>query len=107
MAVSEHLTKTWFDYIKQNSDKGWNFDYLSSNPNTTWNIVAANPDKAWYYSHLSMNPNITWVLNLQKGMVYAMHLTGTISLAIALFHSNWAHLFDFNCGDVFRLPPGW
>ena len=83
MATSDDPSATWFAYINETPLNGWNYYYLSE------------------------NPNITWVLNLQKGMVYAMHLTGTISLAIALFHSNWAHLFDFNCGDVFRLPPGW
>lgn len=98
---------SWFDHIKFSPQKDWNYACLSENSNVTWDIVLANPDKAWHYKGLSSNPNITWVLNLQKGMVYAMHLTGTISLAIVLFHSNWALLFDFNCVGVFRLPPEW
>ena len=53
-------SKSWFDYIKLTPQKEWNYDYLSENPNITWDIVLANPDKAWNYACLSMNPNITW-----------------------------------------------
>ena len=69
--------------------------------------MASNPDKPWDYYNLSRNPNTTWVLNLQKGIVYAMHLSSTISLTIALFHLIWALLFGFECVGVFRLPPEW
>ena len=35
-------------------------EYISQNPNITWEIVQNNPDKPWKYSMLSQNPNITW-----------------------------------------------
>jgi hypothetical protein len=44
---------SWFNYIKNNPDKPWNYDYLSYNPNITWDIVATNPDKPWNWSFLS------------------------------------------------------
>ena len=52
--------ETWFDFIKLNPHKCWDYSGLSKNPNITWDIVAGNPDKAWNYDYLSENPNITW-----------------------------------------------
>ena len=52
--------KEWFQFIKDNSDKPWDFRLLSKNPNITWDIVQANPDKPWNFNYLSENPNITW-----------------------------------------------
>ena len=49
----------WHEFILKNENKiGW--EYLSSNPNITWDIVEAYPDKPWSWSALSINPNITW-----------------------------------------------
>lgn len=39
-------------------DKPWNWEYLSANPNITFEDVYANPDKPWSRSCLSRNPNI-------------------------------------------------
>jgi hypothetical protein len=50
----------WFQFIKDNPDKLWNYYYLSKNPNITCKIVQENPDKDWDYCNLSYNPNITW-----------------------------------------------
>ena len=50
----------WFDYIKNNTNKPWNYSYLSQNPNITWEIVQDNPNIPWNYHYLSQNPNITW-----------------------------------------------
>ena len=41
------------------SDKPWNWNGLSCNPNITMNFVKANPDKPWDWNELSRNPNIT------------------------------------------------
>ena len=32
------------------------YDYLSCNPNITWEIVKENPDKPWNYQNLLKNP---------------------------------------------------
>ena len=40
-------------------DKPWDYEYLSENPNITWEIVQQNPDKPWDWSDISRNPNIT------------------------------------------------
>ena len=45
----------WFDYIKNNPDKPWNYSYLSKHPNITWEIVQNNPDFPWEYNYLSNN----------------------------------------------------
>ena len=54
------MESNWFDYIKENPDKDWNYINLSLNPNITWEIVQSNPDKPWNYKCLSKNQNITW-----------------------------------------------
>ena len=36
-------------------DKPWNYEYLSLNPNITYDIVQKNPDKSWNYYYLSQN----------------------------------------------------
>ena len=46
---------TYFSYIQENSDKPWDYERLSENPNITWDIVEANPDKPWSYEYLSNN----------------------------------------------------
>ena len=38
----------------------WNYNDLSANPNTAWEIVRDNPTHNWNYLELSANPNITW-----------------------------------------------
>lgn len=37
----------------------WSYDYLSSNPNITVDIVRRYPRKRWNYYHLAMNPSVT------------------------------------------------
>ena len=49
------MESNWFDYIKENPDKDWNYNALSLNPNITWEIVQSNPDKKWNYHFLSLN----------------------------------------------------
>ena len=45
------MEKNWnqyfFNFISRNIDKHWNWDWLSENPNVTWEIVEANLDKHW------------------------------------------------------------
>ena len=53
-------SKYYFDFIKNNPEKPWNWGWLSKNPNITWDIVQANPKKPWDWGWLSENPNITW-----------------------------------------------
>lgn len=44
----KEFCEIWFEFIKKNPDKKWDWAELSSNPNTTWEIVKANPGKKWY-----------------------------------------------------------
>jgi hypothetical protein len=48
----------YFNFIKNNPDKPWNWRLLSRNPNITFDIVLKNPDKPWDWRWLSQNPNI-------------------------------------------------
>ena len=49
------------DIIRDNPEKKWNWDGISSNPNITWDIIIRdNPDKPWNWYEISRNPNITW-----------------------------------------------
>jgi hypothetical protein len=43
---------TFWDIVKANPDKPWDYELLSDNPNITWDIVKANPDKPWDYEFL-------------------------------------------------------
>ena len=40
-------------FVKDNPDKPWDWQYLSSNPNITIEIVKANPNKPWDWKWLS------------------------------------------------------
>ena len=40
-------------------DADWNYYWLSSNPNITWDFVQSKPNADWDYCLLSANPNIT------------------------------------------------
>ena len=53
MSSSEEIN--WFDYIKNNPNNKWSYNWISANPNMTWDIVKANPDKPWNYNWLSDN----------------------------------------------------
>ena len=48
----------FFDLIQANSDKEWDWFYISANPNITWEIIQANPYKPWDWSGISSNLNI-------------------------------------------------
>ena len=48
-------SEKWFQYVKDNSDKDWDYKWLSQNPNITWKIVESNLDKPWNYKNLSYN----------------------------------------------------
>ena len=37
----------------------WDMQWLSVNPNISWNIVKAHPEYGWDFSWLSQNLNIT------------------------------------------------
>ena len=48
------------EIVRDNKDKQWNYNIMSSNPNITCDIVIDNPDRPWDYFWMSINPNITW-----------------------------------------------
>ena len=35
------------DIIRENLDKPWDWDYISYNPNITWDFIKENLDKPW------------------------------------------------------------
>ena len=46
------------EMINNNSDKQWNWYFISLNPNITMEIIN-NPDKPWDWKCISHNPNLT------------------------------------------------
>ena len=54
-----------FEFILQHPDKDWDWGVLSENPNITFEQVLQNPDKPWDFYCLSENPNITFENVLQ------------------------------------------
>jgi hypothetical protein len=57
--LSENPNITW-DYVRAHLDKDWDFSGLSGNPSITWEIIKNNPTYPWDEYCLSFNPNITW-----------------------------------------------
>jgi hypothetical protein len=49
-----------FDIVLNNIDKDWNWYALSRNPNITFDIVVNNSNLPWKFSSLGLNSNITW-----------------------------------------------
>ena len=45
----------WYQLIRDNPDKEWDWYCLSDNPNITWEIIQQNPDKDWDWKALSIN----------------------------------------------------
>jgi hypothetical protein len=64
--LSANPNITW-EIVKDNPDKPWDWcglSYnLSENSNISWKIVEANPDKPWNWEYLSKNP---FTKNLQQ-----------------------------------------
>lgn len=51
---------------------GFTIQFLSENPNLTWDIVKANPEIEWDYHTMTVNPNITWEI-MQTNSEFAQY----------------------------------
>ena len=49
------LTKKSINDSKKRIDKKWDWDYISQNPNITWEFVEHNSDKKWDWMGMSWN----------------------------------------------------
>ena len=49
----------FFDFIRENPDKDWDWSKISENPNITWDIIQKNPEYYWDYEYVCMNPSIS------------------------------------------------
>ena len=45
--VEDEWTETFWKFIEDNLEQPWNWSYLSSNPNITFDIVLAYPEQTW------------------------------------------------------------
>ena len=52
----------WFQYIKDHSDKPWDYDSMCANPNVTWELIQAYPQLFRDFKLMCSNPNISWEL---------------------------------------------
>ena len=59
ITIEQKWNQIFWSFIQENSDKPWNWNYISENPNITWDIIKENPDKPWNWYYISKNPNIT------------------------------------------------
>ena len=48
-----------FEFIEKHPEKAWNWNYISRNPNITMDIIEKHPEKPWNWDCISYNPNIT------------------------------------------------
>ena len=55
-----YYSKFAWEYIKENPNEMWSYDYLSSNTFITWDFIKEHKDKSWNWSELSKNPQIKW-----------------------------------------------
>ena len=52
----EEYCKEWFQFILYNQGQDWDYNWLSTNLNITWDIIQNNPDINWSHWSLSTNP---------------------------------------------------
>jgi len=50
----------WFSFIKKNTDKDWDWNFLSIHPYVTMNIIRNNPKLPWNKDYVPHNPNFRW-----------------------------------------------
>lgn len=57
--LSKNQNITWNTIVNYSDIINWDFNYVSVNPNVTWEIIQSHPQYAWNYKLMSENPNIT------------------------------------------------
>jgi hypothetical protein len=65
---------TW-EIVQANSDKEWDYEYMSTNPNITWDIIEFNPYLEWNNTVLSHNPQIKSREKKMKGLSHIRMLS--------------------------------
>ena len=53
--IEHEWTETFWKFIENHPEKPWDWSYLSSNPNITFDIVLAHPEQPWDWNDLSQN----------------------------------------------------
>jgi len=48
------ISEKFWKLIKDNLDKDWNWNYITSNPNIDMEIIKANPNKLWNFGFLKI-----------------------------------------------------
>jgi hypothetical protein len=59
LLAKTNICKKLLNIINDNPNKKWDWEFISSNPNITWEIIEANLDLPWSWDYISQNPNIT------------------------------------------------
>ena len=57
--LENEWSRKWFQFIKDNPDKEWDWRVICWNENLTWEIIRDNPDKNWNWFRLAILPIIT------------------------------------------------
>jgi hypothetical protein len=50
----------WFQFIKKNDKKDWNWDILTENINVSFEVIKDNIEYPWSNRHICLNENITY-----------------------------------------------
>ena len=58
--INDLFCQKFWQFILDNPDKPWDWEWISKNPNINWEIIENNHDKDWDWYWISNNPNITW-----------------------------------------------
>ena len=57
--VKVFICKEMMEYVETHSDKPWDWNEISCNPNITMEYVETHLDKLWNWREISWNPNLT------------------------------------------------
>jgi hypothetical protein len=57
--LSVNPNVTW-EFIQRTNPLNWNYSLLSKHPNITFDIIVNNPQFKWDYQYYYKNPNLDW-----------------------------------------------
>jgi len=57
--VEKKWSEYYWEFILKYSNKLWDWEWLSYNPNITIDLIEKYPNKSWDWYGISHNPNIT------------------------------------------------
>lgn len=99
------FTKCNLKLIQENPNLPWNYSFISSSRDATWDIIIANPTIPWKWSMVSINPNITCEI-IQANPEYPWNwysISLNTNITLEFIKSNPDKLWNYadNCTDLY------